>query len=832
MGTLWQDIRFGLRTLARSPGFTIVALLSLGLGIGANTAIFSVINGVLLKSLPVRDPQDLRIIGWTSPDFDVNGLTSDMRGRTESGESFWMSFPYPTYRDFAEKADGFSHVFAFSFFEDGLTVSAGGRASVAPGLMVSGNFFDGYGARVLIGRPFSPQDDRVGADPVAVITYRFWRRHYDLDPHVLGQTLMVNDVAFTIVGVLPQRFRGPLSGDPSDFYLPLTTQPRVLSEDEDRLVRSDEWWVRIMGRLAPGAGEAQAHASLDALFHQILSASGIRVDQPKILLEDGKRGLGMSHSRGTLILSFLQALVGVVLLVACVNVASLLLVRGAARRHEMSVRAAMGAGRWRLIRQSLAESLILSLGAAALGLVSSVCITAAITGSAARLLRTQLDLGYMGDSPTGIHLAQGIDGKVLLFTLGVGLVTTLLFGLLPALRAAHVDPSAELKGNAGHGTPRLRLGKMMVVAQVALSMLLVMGAVLLTRTVVNLYQVDPGYDAENLLVFHLTPLESTHPTRELAGFFDRARATIAAIPGVRSVALSSREGSWFTEVSIPGRSDEGPEVPMYIVSDGWFATMGVTLLAGRDFTPGDIAGSQRVVIVNEAVARRFFPDEYPVGRFVKTERGQHQIVGLCGNHRLDLRREASPIIYFCTRQEESRRMGFMVRSVLPPLSLVPAVRRAVAQVDPGLPLEGVTTQELRLKESIVLERTLAALCVSLALLALGLCCIGVYGLMAYTVTRRTSEIGIRMALGARPVDVARPILCEAGLLAIAGAVIGAPMALALALILGSIVFHFVLYDRATTIVSALILFAVAIAAAWIPARRAARVDPMKALRCE
>jgi predicted permease len=832
MAVLWQDIRYGLRMLAKSRGFTMVALLSLGLGIGANTAIFSVINGVLLKSLPVRDPQDLRIVGWTSPDPAVGGLTSDMRGRTRSGEAFWMSFPYPGYRDFAERAEGFSSVFAFSFSEEGLTVSGGGAATLAAGLMVSGNFFEGYGAAVLIGRPIRPQDDRLGADPVAVIAYRFWRRHYDLDPHVLGQTLLVNDTACTIVGVLPQRFRGPLRGDPTDVYLPLTLTPRILSEDDDRLVRSDQWWVRVMGRLAPGATDAQAHASLDTLFHQMLSTAGIRMERPRIVVEEGRRGLGLSDEKGTLVLALLQALVGVVLLVACVNVAGLLLARGAARRHEICVRAALGAGRWRLIRQSLTESLVLSLGAAAVGLMLSVCIKAAIVGSAARLLRTQLDLGYMGDSSAGIHLAQGIDGRVLLFTLAVGLFTTLLFGLLPALRVSCVSPSAELKDNAGHGTPRLRLGKLMVAAQVGLSMMLVMAAVLLTRTVVKLHRVDPGFDTENLLVFHLTPLESTHATRELPRFFDTVRATIAAIPGVRSVALSSMEGSWFTEVSILGRTHEGPEIPMYIVSDGWFATMGIALLTGRDFSSGDVAGSPSAVIVNEALAHRLFQDEYPIGRLLKTERGECQIVGVCGNHKPDLRRDAAPLIYFYTGQERDRRMGFTVRSVLPPLSLVPAVRRAVAQIDPGLPLEEVTTRELQLKESIFLERALAALCVSLALLALGLCSIGVYGLMAYSVARRTGEIGIRMALGARPADVSRPILCEAGLLAIAGVVMGTPLTLVLALILGSIVFHFVLCDPVTLSVSGLILLVVTIAAAWLPARRAARVDPMVALRYE
>jgi len=834
MTTLWQDIRFAVRTLLRSPGFTIVALLSLGLGIGANTAIFSVINGVLLRSLPVQEPQSLRVIGWTGENVKIGGRTSDSRARTGFGKSFWMAFPYPTYREFTEKAQGFSHVFGFSYEEGGVTVSGEGFAAASHGLMVSGNFFDGYGARVLIGRPITPTDDRTGAAPVAVITYPFWRRHYNLDPHVLGRTLMVNSIAFTVIGVLPEWFRGPLTGDPSEFYVPITAQPQIVSDDR-LLERPDKGWVRIMGRLAPEANEGQARTSLEVLFRQSLNIPEAGNERPFIVLEDGKQGLAISNLASMIVLTFLQALVGVVLLIACANVASLLLARGAMRHHEMSVRAALGSGRWRLIRQSLAESLVLSLGAAVLGLVLSVWIKVAIRGSVTVLLRqVQRDLDYMGNPSAHIRLDQGIDGKVLLFALGVGFVTTMLAGLIPALRAAHVDPSAGLKDNTGGGAPRLRWGRTMIVVQTALSLVLVTGAGLMTRTIIKLRQVDPGFDVENLLVFQINPLEPAHQTRDLVGLFDEMRATLAAIPGVRSVSLSHVEGGWSTKISIPGRPTEGPEEPeaiVCIVSDGWLATKGIALLAGRDFALTDIRGSPRVALVNEAFVRTFYPDEYPLGRSLKTKFGEYEIVGLCGNHRLHLQ-EVSPIIYFCTRQEGHRRTSFTVRSVLAPLSLVPAVRKAIAQIDPTLPLEGVTTQKLLFRESVALERTLALLCISLALLALGLSCIGLYALMAYNVTRRTGEIGIRMALGARPADVARPILREAGLLAIIGVAIGFPMALALAFVLGAVIYGIAPYDPATMVGSGLILLGVALAAAWVPARRAARVDPMTALRYE
>jgi predicted permease len=367
----------------------------------------------------------------------------------------------------------------------------------------------------------------------------------------------------------------------------------------------------------------------------------------------------------------------------------------------------------------------------------------------------------------------------------------------------------------------------------ALSLLLVTWAGLLIRTLTNLRQVDPGYDTENLLVFDLRPLDSVVKEEGLTGFHERVRVNLAGVPGVRSVAFSS--GGWHPKASIPGFPPE--TISVGIISDGWLATMGVNLLAGRDFTPADTGGSEPVAIVNEAFARHFFPGANPVGVSVTTggmsgRPEQHQIVGLCSNCRRDARQEAGPTIYFCHRQNLRRGVSFAVRSVLPALSLVPAVRRAVAEIDPDLPLQEITTQKLLLEKSLSQERTLKLLFVGLGVLALGLSCLGLYGLMAHQVTCRTGEIGLRMALGARPADVARPILHEAGKLALLGVALGLPLTLALARILGAVIFGIAPYDPVTLIASGLILLAVALAAAWIPARRAARIDPMVALRYE
>ena len=837
MGTLWQDVKYSFRMLVKSPGFTIVAVISLAVGIGANTVIFSAINGVLLNSLPVRNPDELRVISWTGSNLSsIRGMTSDSFGSTESGQQTFLSFPYPVYRDFAEKAEGLSDLFAFSYFDDGMTVSADGVAVVAHGLMVSGNFFSGYGVRILIGRAITPQDDRADVSPTAVISHRFWQRYYACDPHVLGRTLMVNNVPFTIIGVLSQRYRGPLAGDPTDFYLPITAQPQ-LANGEDRLVRTDYWWVRIMGRLDSGAAEVQAHYSLEILFRGFLSTSESTMDEPTIVLADGKRGLYMSYAGIASILTILQGLVGLILLIACANVASLLLARGAARQHDLSIRAALGAGRWRLIRLSLVESLILSLAAGAVGLVMGIWIKVAVAGSMASFLaRSQTHLSYVTDHQSaGIRFDPGIDGTILAFVFGVALLTTFVFGLAPALRAGHVDPSEGLKDSRGRAAPRLRLGKGLIAVQAGLSMLLVFGAGLMTRTIVNLHAVDPGFDTENLLIFQLNPLDSLHKGDDLALFFDNVRETIAGIPGVQSVALSPASvlgGSWYQELSIPGQHNVKFGVPWYSISDGWFDTVGVRLLSGRDFSPSDTLSSQPVAIINEAFARKYFPDENPLGLSLVTEdEDEYQIVGLCGNHKSHLRKEPIPILYRPISRF-ARRIYFAVQSRLPPMSLVPAVRRAVAGIDRNLPLDGVTTQVRMLKESMGLERLLALFCGGLALLALSLSCIGLGGLMAYNVTRRTNEIGIRLALGAQPRDVAWSVLREAIVLAGMGIALGIPMALALATILDSIVFGIAAYDPTTMLASALVLVTVSAAAAWIPARRAAKIDPMEALRHE
>jgi predicted permease len=820
MKSIWNDIRYGVRQLHKSPGFTSIAVLSLALGIGANTAIFSMINGILYKSLPVCNPYELRVINWT---LDQPNHGPHSRTGTDISEGF---FPYPAYLDFAKQAEGFSDIFAFSQGSS-KTINAGGVATLANTQMVSGNFFRGYGARVLIGRPITPEDDRPDAPLVAVLTYPFWRRLYGLDPHVIGRTLTVGKSGFTIIGVLPRRYIGPMAGEKrTDFYVPMMAKP-LMEEDKWRkwLSSYSEWWVQMMGRLTPEANEAQVQASLELWFSHVVNREP-ELDQPSIFLQKGQQGVLGKRRQMAGPLWFLQIVVGLVMLIACTNVAGLLLARGAARQHEMTVRAALGAGRWRLIRQSLTESMILSLGGVCLGLVFSSWIRAVLTG-------------FIIDPSSNHNFNMQVGANVLAFALAIGMVTTLLSGLFPALRAGNTDPSAGLKDSGSRGAPRLRLGKVLVTAQVGLSIILVVLGGLFCRTLINLYRTDMGFDTENLLLVPIKPDQSLSPPKfsDQQSFYDDVRQKIATIPGVRSVALSDRTllgGSIVRpDISIPGRSETKPRKSFQlIVSDRYFATMGIDLLNGRDFLPTDTLKSGRVVIVNEEFIRLFFPNENPLLQIIMIEEKQYQIVGLCSNHRCQLREGISPILYVPHSQNWMHDMTYAIRSVLPPLSLIPVVRKAVAQVDRNLPLEGITTQKLAIKESLRLERLLTSLCGSFALLALALSCIGLYGLIAYNVARRTAEMGIRKALGARPWDVARPILREALMLATIGVAIGLPIALALVRTIRGIFYGIEPHDPFTVIGTILVMLTVAALAAWIPARRAAKIDPMEALRYE
>ena len=823
MKALWHDMRYGLRQLRKSPGFTAVAVVSLALGIGANTAIFSLINGVLLKSLPVHYPHELRVINWACFDYSLNYF-SGATNRTRSGQSYSGSFPYPTYCDFRDQAAGFSEVFAFSDLGN-MTVLANGTAFTANGLMVSGNFFNGYGAQTLIGRPILPRDDRPDAEPVAVITYRAWERRFGLNPNALGQSVILNKAGFTIVGVLPRRYAGPLAGDQADFYVPMSAQPKLKSGYP--LASRNHWWLEVMGRLSPDASEAQARASLEVLFDQTMAVSTSKFEQPSILLEDGSRGPLIQRKSAAQPLLVLQCVVGLVLLIACANMAGMLLSRGAARQHEMTVRAAIGAGRWRLIRQSLVESLVLSLIATACGLIISSWIKTSV-------------VNFITGSIGEIHFNIALDARILLFTLGVAGATTLLFGFLPALRVSRVNPATGLQSARLQGASRARLGKVLVVTQVALSLLLVAGTGLLIRSLVNLKNIDPGFDTENLLVFRLNAGDAGYDGTERIDYYESVSRSIAAIPGVSDVAYSSTSllagrvsSSGFSLPGRPTNPDDDLQANELTVSEAFFSTMGIPMLRGRIFAGTDTQTSTKVMIINDSFGHAFFSDENPIGHYIKLGGNEYQIIGVCCNTKYgSVRSDIAPTMYHSYRQAPSGRVSFEVRTFLPELSLVPAVRKVVSSIDKSIPIQELTTQTDLFNRSIIMERLSTTLCGSLAILAVVLACIGLYGLLAYHVAQRMGEIGIRMALGARPRDVAWPILRQAVLLSAIGVAIAMPVTLALSRAMRSVVYGIKPHDPVTMIGAAVLMIVVAALAAWLPARRAAKIDPMEALRYE
>ncbi len=827
MTGLLQDVRYALRQLRKSPWFAGVAILSLALGIGANTAIFSALNAVLLRSLPVRNAHELRLVNWVARSATLNSYTGFDSGMAPNGMQGGGSFPYPAYLEFRDKSVGFADVFAF-FPIKSVTAVAQGEASTSNAMLVSGNYFSGYGATTLIGRPIAPQDDQPGATPVAVITYRWWEKHLGLDPAVLGKSIALNRGTYSVIGVLPRDYVGPMLGDPTDIYVPMSAQPQLSSSRD--LNSPNRWWVQIMGRLAPGASEAQAQASLAVLFNQVLGQSNTKMEQPGILLEDGSRGHLALRQRLAKPIVALLIVVALVLLIACTNVAGLMLARGAARHHEMALRTAIGASRWRLIRQSLMESLILSIAGACIGLVVAAGIKQAL-------------LDFFSFLPDGFSFDLRMDPKVLVFTLCVAVVTALFFGLLPGLRASRVDPLAGINGQSTAGTPRLQMGKALVALQVGVSVLLVFATGLTIRTFINVQRHNPGFNPENVLIFRIDPGQAGYSGQKLTSFYDQTRSAIAAIPGVRSVAFSSfalASESFSSEgIEFPGRvkkSGEESNTAVLTVSDDFFRTMSIPLLIGREFTAADTETAQPVAVVNEAFVRKFLPGEHPIGREVLLQDGTGrglQIVGVSRDAAYsDAYTEVPPILYSSQRQRADGRVSFEVRSVLPPLSLVPAVRKTLATIDPNLPLSGIKTQEQQLDQSMAPHRLFASLGGAVAGLALLLSCIGLNGLMAYHVARRTREIGVRIALGATPQRVGRAVIREALLLALIGLSFGLPAALALAHIARSQLFGVTATDPITLLGTGMLLIAVTVLAGWVPARRATKIDPMVALRYE
>ena len=867
MQTLGQDLRFGFRMMRKSPGFTAIAVFSLALGIGANTALFSLVEAVLLRTLPVHEPERLVLFEWQS---GRAFRTSGMRGSfvsgapgTRNGSVFrfdtlerlrqvWAQSPESPLRD----------LFAFAPLYQ-LTAVMNGQAEVVFGQAVSGGYFAGVGVRPMLGRAILDEDDRPGAAPVVVVTHRYWQERLGGDPSVVGRQIRLNKTLFTIIGVAPAGFGGTLqvSQRPA-VIVPLQTEPELLGESTG-MARGEKpglWWVHLMGRLKPGATREQARASLDGVFQAAALESmppprrageQAQIDAkeyPRLLAQPGGQGPQEIRKIYSRTIYGLFAIVGLVLLIACANVANLLLARATLRGSEISVRLALGAKRGRLIRQLLTESLLLSVLGGAVGVLFAMWLQGALVAMGTR------GIGFLPD-----ELTLTINWRVLGFTIAVSMFTGILFGLAPAWRATQLDLTSSLKqGQRGSGAVS-RLSKGLVIAQVALSLLLLVGAGLFIRTVYNLQRVELGFNQENLLLFAVQPGQSDYKGERLIQFYEQLFARLDAVPGVRSATFGAvpllADSSWNVRVILPGETEQtAPDrlANRQAIRENYFATMEIPLLAGRGFLAQDDARAPRVAIVNQAFARKCFPNENAIGKRVSLEGDPAQkieIVGIVGDTKYNSQRdEIEPLLYTNWRQDlgEVGAMYFGLRTVGEPTSMADAARRAVREIDATLPVTDVISQTARAQETLGQERLNARLLGFFGALALLLAGVGLSGVLAYSVAQRTNEMGIRMALGAQARDVLRLVIWQGMKLVLVGLALGAAAGYGLKRLLASQYFARDAWQRQmaeqlygvsgtdplTFGVIAGLLLAVALLACWLPARRAARVDPMVALRCE
>ncbi|MCI0389447.1 MAG: ABC transporter permease [Acidobacteria bacterium] len=817
---MFQDLRYGVRMLLKHKGFTSVAVLSLALGIGANTAIFSLIDAVLLKNLPVRAPEQLYLIAH-----------SGLRGVSEGSN-------FPFYEQIRDHSRSFSEVIAFNPNQWKVTVKD--ETEQVSGQVVSGNYYPTLGVGALIGRTLTVADNQVpGGHPVAVISYAYWKRRFAQDPGVLGQNMTINLTPFTIIGVTPPEFFGLQVGRSADITVPMSMHPLVGSGAG--LGNRDGWWrLPMMGRLKPGVSIEQARAEVDLLLQQFLDEVKTR---PQLRQDHFKRaelmpaGNGLAELRRQFSdpLRILMAIVGLVLLIACANVANLLLARAAVRQKEVAIRLALGAGRLRLIRQLLTESVLLAVMGGLLGLLF------AYWGA-------DYLVSFIPQEGAPITLHFNPDLRVLSFTVALSLLTGILFGLAPALRATRLDLSPALKDDArgsGVGPSRLGLGKLLVVAQVAISLLLLIGAGLFVRSLQKLRGLDTGFERNNVLLFTIDAYGTNYKDTKLAALHRGLLERLSVMPGVRSASLSQYSpisgAGQGRRISVPGfahQSEEDGLITVNWVGPNYFETMGIPLVVGRAFTPGDNEQAPRIAVISESVARYYFPNENPVGRRINISRppegGECEIVGVVKDAKFQsLRQENQRLVYLAHLQGPPwRLMTFALRTAGDPAGLIAAVRHEVRAAGEDIPMTHVKTLVAQIDESLAQERLVASLSGFFGLLALLLSCVGLYGIMAYTVARRTREIGIRLALGAQPGNVLWLVMRETLLLVLIGVATGLPAALATTRLISTLLFELTANDPLTIALATSLLIAVAALAGYLPARRAARVDPMVVLRQE
>ena len=866
MHTLLQDLRYGFRMLLKQKGLTSVALLSLALGIGANTALFSIVDAMLLKMLPVKEPERLVLFKSIAPqEFSVGSYNGSSRRDEQTGLVNRTSFAYQTYQRLREQQGPMSDIFAFGNI--GVNVTADGQADVANGQAVTGNYFAALGVQPALGRLLTDEDDKPGAPQVAVLSYRYWQKRFSGDAAIVGKQINLNNVPFTVIGVSAKGFDGAGGvGTTQDVAIPVTLESQLYA-DKQRSYQNGAgvWWLRIMGRLKPGVTLEQAQAQLENTFLQSVlehraarqaaaKANGGNVisdldpkQYPHLVADPGGQGEMFRRRSYAPSLYLLLGVVGLVLLIACANVANLLLSRAAGRQKEIGLRLALGASRGRLIRQLLTESVLLSILGGFLGIIFAIWIKDG-------LIAVSL---WGGEGMSSLE--PRLDWRVLGFTLALSLLTGIIFGLAPAWRTTRVDLTPALKdsGRGSSAVHRSLLSRGLVVVQVALSLLLLVGAGLFVRTLLNLQRVDPGFNTQNLLLFEVQPSLIGYKDDKLRQIYGQISERLEAVPGVQGVTFSrmallsqsSSSSSVFLREALnttpdsEGRINPSGEGYRHVVRENFLQAMGIPLLAGRTFGPQDNTTSPKVVVVNQTFANKFFPNESPIGKrftYDTKKPDEIEIVGVCKDAKYTSQRDDIPPTVYSSYRQERPQAGatFEVRTASDPAATIATVRSVVREIEPNLPVTNVKSQVEQADETLRMERLFAKLLTLFALLAQQLAAIGLFGVLAYTVSQRTHEIGIRMALGADRGSVLRMIVRQGMTLAVLGVILGLVGAYVLTkyleswISLSKMLFGVKVSDPLTYALIAVLLTVVALIACYIPARRATKVDPLVALRYE
>lgn len=837
--TLMQDLRYGMRMLRRSLGFTSVVILTLALGIGANTTIFSLVNAVMLRMLPVKDPQQLVVAEWSARNRPGNvgtssfGDCSDPRDKKDTMHSD-CALSYPMFQEISRQKQLFANVMAFAGPAQ-LDVSGNGAASIAQGELVSGSYFQTLGVSAALGRTLEPEDEKPGASPVLVLDYGYWQRAFGGSPSAIGRTIRLNNSIFTIVGVADPQFTRLTPGKSVDLWVSLN-HAKDLVPAWARGLGTDHWWLVVVGRLQPGVSDVQAQDAVNALFvndvmHQQKSVWA-KKDDPHLWLLPAQDGLtGIRYDYGEPLM-LLMAAVSIVLLIACANVAGLMLARGTAREREMAVRLAMGAGRQRVIRQLLTESLLLSFAGAAMGALLAYAGTKGLAAffSENSYSRLQLDL-----HPNAL---------VLFVTLGTAVLTGIAFGLAPAFRGSRTSVVSKLKGNTatiatGHGSGRrFGLGNGLVVVQVALSVIVLIGAGLLLRTLEKLRSIDPGFDTRNLLLFSIDPDLAGYKEAQIPELYASLQRKLSAIPGVLTTSYSSGallDGSlWREGVTVEGQANKGTvDSQMLAIGSNYFETMKIPLLAGRFLQSADLSSTHLGAVVNRAFVEKFVGNRNPIGLHFGgggPKDPRWEIVGVVSDTKYaDLRKADAPTAYVPLTKGGAT---FVLKTALPPAKLMPVVRRLVNDVDNNLPVIQMRTQSDAIDRLLFSERLVSRLFSLFGALGLLLACIGLYALLSYEVSRRTREIGIRTALGAQRRKVLFLVLRQGLVLVALGVATGCFAAMGVTRLLQNLLYEVRPNDPWTYLLVISLLILIGIVACSLPARRATRVDPMTALRCE